>query len=104
MPTSYSLVPEAGQDLRAIWFYTVTRWGEEQADRYLGLLEHCFERLAEHKTQGKTFSSLYPHVRIMRCEHHYIFYLSSHGTPLIILAVLHERMDLLSRMRARLEA
>ena len=34
-------------------------------------------------------------------EHHYIFYLRS-TTPVVIVAVLHERMDLVNQIKERL--
>lgn len=38
MPVRYDLTPEAKQDIRNIWLYTVEHWGERQADGYVGLL------------------------------------------------------------------
>ena len=41
-------------------------------------------------------------LRVIRCEHHYVFYCLRKGQCPLIIAVLHENMDLLSRLRARL--
>jgi len=42
-----NIIPEAEQDLREIWHYTMEKWGEPQAERYLHeLLESC-RHLAE---------------------------------------------------------
>ncbi len=45
---------------------------------------------------------LYPGLRMMRCEHHYIFCLPRPETPALIVAILHERMDLIARIAGRL--
>jgi toxin ParE1/3/4 len=39
-------------------------------------------------------------IRVLRCRRHYIFVLTE--APPIILAFLHERMDFVTRLRARL--
>lgn len=89
---------EAIQDLSAIARYTNDTWGREQAFRYAELLNKRFLAIAE----GRLFPK-YPQVRVCRCEHHYIFFMSSQeGRKPVILAVLHERMNLLARLKDRL--
>ena len=36
------------------------------------------------------------------CEHHYAFALPREGAPALIVAILHERMDLMTRLAERL--
>jgi plasmid stabilization system protein ParE len=48
-------------------------------------------------------SALYPQLRMMHCEHHYIFCLPRKTAPAMVIAVLHERMDLMVRLAERLE-
>jgi toxin ParE1/3/4 len=38
-----------------------------------------------------------------RCEHHYIFCLPQHDAPALVVAILHERMDIMARLKHRLE-
>jgi hypothetical protein len=40
--------------------------------------------------------------RFVPCEHHYVFFTKPPGAPVLILAVLHERMDLVARLKQRL--
>ena len=98
----YDLTPSAKADIRSIWRYTVETWGEAQADRYIQALDAKFDEIAEGTARSRTFSPRYPQVRVLRCEHHYIFYLVLEGQRPRILAVLHERMNLLARLRERL--
>ena len=71
-------------------------------DRYTGRLETCFRRIAEGRARSRSFSARYPQVRVTRCEHHYVFYVQPEGQKPLIFAVLHERMDMLTRIGERL--
>ena len=50
--------------------------------------------------QSKALDGLPDDVRIHRCEHHHIVYLKE-DRP-IVIAILHERMDFVRRLRNRL--
>lgn len=41
--------------------------------------------------------------RVSRCQHHYVFFVRDEISNVLILAVLHENMDLIARIRDRLE-
>ncbi len=101
---AYDLTIEAETDLKSILLYTIEQWGVEQAQHYADLLEAGFCKISTQKATSRTFSKVYPQVRVTKCEHHYIFYLSqqTESSRPLILAVLHERMDLLSRLKKRL--
>ncbi len=99
---SYDLTPEAEEDLKNIIRYTIEQWGLEQAQRYVYLLESGFQKIADETAISRTFSQKYPDVYVTKCEHHFIFYLRRSSRPLII-AILHERMDLVNRLKGRLE-
>jgi toxin ParE1/3/4 len=104
VPATYDLTPEAKQDVRNIWLYTGEQWGERQADRYIALLEACFRRLAGRRARSKTFSERYPQVQVTRCQQHYVFFLRPEGQKPLIIAVLHGRMDMLTRLGNRLSS
>lgn len=76
--------------------------GEKRAEQYTDKLHRCFERIARKETVCRAFSEKYPNAFVTRCEHHYIFYLHPEGKRPRIFAVLHERMDLLIRLKNRL--
>ena len=102
MPTGYDLTPEAKRDIRSIWLYTSEQWGERQADRYARLLETGMQRIAQRRIVPHVFSARFPQVLVSRCEHHYIFYLHPEGQKPRIFDVLHEHMDIFSRLAERL--
>jgi hypothetical protein len=50
----------------------------------------------------KDMSAIYPALRMARCQHHYVFCLPQEDAPALIVAILHERMDLMKRLADRL--
>lgn len=99
----YDLTPSALDDLKEIARYTLTTWGKKQSLTYADLLEKHFCAIAARTAYGRTFSKRYPQILVSRCEHHYIFYLHPEGKPPCILAILHERMDIVNRLKNRLD-
>lgn len=96
---SFSFTPSAREDLVDIWLYTQQTWGEAQADAYNADLENCCERIVD----GVAHVRRLPETDIWQhhCRHHYIFFLKR-ADGIVVIAVLHENMDLLRRLQARL--
>ena len=86
------------QDLVGIWLYTAEKWGEIQADAYLRKIEKCFEKISRGRLPLRW---LVEDVGFVRCEHHFIFLLVVEKP--IVIAVLHEKMDMLARLKKRLD-
>lgn len=97
----FKLTPDAKEDIGDIARYTVQKWGKPQAMKYAGLLDACFQKIAQNEAVSKAIFPDKKYIRVCRCEHHYIFYVRREGVA-IILAVLHERMDLMERLKQRL--
>lgn len=97
---SYDLTLAAEEDLRGIWRYTYETWGLDQAEKYLDQIEACCAAIGEGYGRSKSFDQLPEDVRIHRCEHHYIVWLAD-SRP-VVIAVLHERMDFVRRLKDRL--
>jgi toxin ParE1/3/4 len=96
---TYQKTALVDRDLIGIWTYTANNFGEVQADKYLRLLEKGFQKIAKGEEGKKPFDENQD-LRVIRCEKHYIFFLKK--APPLILAVLHERMDYLARLKNRL--
>ena len=103
MIVAYVLTAAAEADLRSIIRHTHQQWGEAQARSYAAKLTRGTERLAAGQGRYKDLSSLYPALRVSRCEHHYLFCLPRADAPALIVAILHERMDLIARLTDRLD-
>ncbi len=100
--TAYVLTTDAEADLRGIIRYTRKEWGAAQVRRYIAKLEQGIAALADGHSPFKDMSEIYPALRMARCEHHYVFCLPREDAAALIVAILHERMDLLTRLSARL--
>jgi toxin ParE1/3/4 len=100
--TEYRLTEAAEEDLIGIWQWTVDRWGIAQADRYHAALEACCERLAQRRVQGRPVEG-FEAILLHRCERHVIFYTMEASDRLIVLAILHKRMDLPAHLLDRLK-
>ena len=98
----YGLTPAAAADLRSIARHTLRQWGARQQQRYARELEACCKQIGERTAISRTFSERNPGVRVMHCRHHYIFFTSPGESRPLIIAVLHERMDLPARLKSRL--
>ena len=71
-------------------------WRVLTRESYLRKLEEGFARITKNPAAHKHPLPSYPGVRSIHCEHHYIFFLNT-DKP-IILAILHEKMDLMLRL------
>ena len=99
----YRITPEARDDLRDIARYTLDSWGAEQHVRYRDELADCFNRIAQQSIVPRHFSKTYPELCAVRCDHHYVFYFPTENSkPAIIIAVFHEKMDCVARLKGRL--
>lgn len=98
------LTDAAEADMRDIIRYTRKQWGDAQVRRYIAKLEQGIVRLAASQDAFKDMSALYPALRMAHCEHHYVFCLPRENAPALVVAIFHERMDLMTRLAARLNA
>ncbi len=99
---AYVLTKSAQADLKEIVRYTLTEWGAVQCGRYVAALEQQAEALATGKGVFKEMSEILPQLRVALSGKHYIFCLPQENGPAIILAILHERMDVVARLKNRL--
>lgn len=98
----YVLTDAAEADVRGIIRHTRKQWGDAQVRRYITKLEQGMASLAAGQGAFQDMSALYPALRMAHCEHHYVFFLPREHVPTLIVAILHERMDLIARLADRL--
>ena len=89
----FVLHPAAAADLREIARYSRQQWGEERARAYTGKLRQRLLELAQGSGFSKDLSDIHPNLRCVLCGHHYLFFLPRPNAPLLVVALLHERMD-----------
>jgi plasmid stabilization system protein ParE len=98
----YVVSKGAAADLRDITKYTLANWGEAQCRTYIAELEKAAVAVATGEGVFKDMSTLLPGLRVATSGKHYIFCVPRPDAPSIILAILHERMDILARLKSRL--
>lgn len=103
MTLTFALSSAAEADLRRIVRYSRNRWGEAQTRTYLGKLHKGIERLAAAEPPFKNLDTLFPSLRAARCASHYVFCLGRASEPALIVAILHQNMDLITRLAERLD-
>ena len=97
MSASYRLTIRALQDLNAIADYTIERWGADQMERYLKLLDNRFEWLAQNPLAGRERNDVHRGYRSFPEGSHVIFYIFS-GDYVDVIGVPHKSMDIGSHL------
>ncbi len=96
---TYKISKEALTDLENIWLYTLESWSTEQADRYYNLLIDEIEYLTENPNSGKDYSPIRKGYFRSKVKSHFIFYrLNLKANELEVIRILHEQMDIESRL------
>ena len=87
--------------LDEIYRYTLNRWGEEQAARYVTGMFNAFERIASHGVGSRPVpAELGVEGFFFRYEHHFVYWKYLADGDIGIVTILHERMHRIARLRA----
>ena len=108
MPRPLRQTKPSSKDIDDIWDYTARTYDIEQANAYMGLLDQAFRDI-EKDPDGPTSQEhpeLGPRVRSYRIElskersgadikspRHIVFYTLEYEAEIVVLRVLHDRMD-----------
>ena len=95
----YQLTIAAVKDLEEIWIYTYQNWSFEQADRYYNLIIDEIEFLSTNPLSGRSMDYLKEGYRVSKVKSHLVFYKIINNEVVEIIRVLHQRMDVNSRMK-----
>ncbi len=96
---SYKLHPDAKSRIDDIWQYTYRNWGKKQADRYIFNIEDRIKKICSNEVVGRIYKPLEDYnVQYISCYRHYVFYQEDEST-VFVLTVLHDVMDLPSRVK-----
>ena len=95
----YHLTNKAVEDLSDIWEYTVDTWSERQADDYYNMLIASFQKITENpQLFGLKYEEIAEGLHGYRANKHIIFYRILADEDILIIRVLHQRMDLKHRI------
>ena len=96
--SGYALSKKADHDLLQIVRVSVREWGLERAERYVLDLHQTFERLAVFSDMGRRIDAIRPVLLQFESGSHVVFYRKAE-TGVLIMRVLHERTNFISRLR-----
>ena len=99
---SFEKAPQVDDDLRSIVAYTVDRWGIDQVRKYMAGLEAKMDAIATGQAHTTPLDHVIDGLKVGRYERHYIFGVERDEAPMLILAVFHEKMSVIERLKARL--
>lgn len=102
MTRAYVLSPGAAADLREIARYTQATWGDAQPLSYIAELEAATQAVALGERVFKDMSAILPGLRMVWSGKHCVFCLPRSGQRALVLAIFHERMDIVARLADRL--
>ena len=81
----------AEHDLDDVAQYTVAQWGEDQAAKYLDLLEQICEVIIPQNARHARPVPQRPQLLRWRCERHVVYFRAVRG-GIEVVRILHERM------------
>ena len=90
--------PAARDDLEQIYDVTSEIWGTAQAQRYLSQLRSAVERVLRFPRSGQVYRLAGKEYRSVRAGRHLVFYRIQGDTTVVIVRILHDRMDIPARL------
>ncbi|MCD6526958.1 MAG: type II toxin-antitoxin system RelE/ParE family toxin [Desulfuromonas sp.] len=98
----YKLSTAAENDLRDVARYTLDTWGKKALEQYRKGLKDTFQSIAKDEMPKRVFSTAFPDLLVSKYRYHYIFYLTRNRIKPMIIGIIHEKMDIVSRLNERL--
>ena len=88
----YKFTDKAEQDLENIIDFTINKWGNDQANRYINELEKRVSGLANNPNIGLNRNNLSPSLLSFPYQSHILYYIKT-DNGITIARVLHRSMD-----------
>lgn len=89
---------EAINDLSDIWYYTLHKWSEKQADKYYNDIKIACKEIGENPTIGKNYTDISEQLLGFKSGKHILFYHQISEDEIEVIRILHESMDLKNRI------
>ena len=98
------IFPAAKRQILEIWSYTEKTWSEDQADKYVRELVAAINSAEGNRHLWRpVVDEDLPLVFFFRHQHHYVFFRELSKGSLGVISILHENMDIPSRLREDFE-
>lgn len=96
---AYFIETSANAAIDDLYAYTIERWGEEQADKYLSGLFARFEAIVSKEILWRPVRPEFEiEAWVTRYEHHFVYWKQLDDGRVGIMAILHERMHQVARL------
>ena len=93
---------KAVEDLSSIWEYTLSEWSETQADEYYEMLiSACSRLLYPSIIYNRAYDEITDNLLGIKAGHHLIFYKIMDNDDVMVIRILHEKMDVKRHLPAR---
>ena len=89
---------EAINDLTDIWNYTFVEWSENQAEKYYEIIKFACREIGINPNIGKNYTEISTYLYGLKAGKHIIFYHQISENEVEVIRILHERMDLKSKI------
>jgi toxin ParE1/3/4 len=90
--SGYKLTPRARADIEQIWDYTLSRWGVDQADKYLRQIAEAMALVGGDPARGRACDEVRAGYRKYAAGAHVLFYRPTQN-GVTVVRILHQRMD-----------
>jgi len=97
--SDYIISEKALEDINKIWIFTAENWSIEHADRYYNLILDEIEYISHNFEMARDFGSIIKFYRYSKMKSHLIFFKKNKYNEIEVIRVLHERMDIESRLK-----
>ena len=94
----YIISEKALEDINNIWIYTAENWSVEQANRYYNLIIDEIEYIVDNLDMARDFGKIRKSYKYSKVKSHLIFFKQEKTNEIEVVRVLHERMDIESRL------
>ena len=88
------LRPKAQDDLKNIADFSLEKWGKDQEESYLRMLQSSFQSISENPHLGRSVDDVIPGLRRFLAGRHIILYFIAKD-HIDVVRILHHSMDIL---------
>lgn len=95
----YRLSNKTKSDIISIWDYTAKTWSLNQAEKYYKQLIQSFLYIAQKPKVGRNYSEIFAFLYGYRVGKHIVFYKIDNDHSILIVRILHSRMDIEAKFK-----
>ena len=97
--SQYVIIEKAIEDINNIQIYTAENWSVAQANRYYNLIFDEIEYIVNNFDMALDFGKIRKSYKYSKVKSHLIFFKKDKMNEIEVIRVLHERMDIESRLK-----